>query len=206
MEKSTLCRLGTILLFAFAGVACGDSQPRTPATPTPVDPAIGRHALTVTVGSTCTALPDIVRARTYTATIESGGPDNYIVTLSDAKFLADQQIEPSALQIHCGGSQRLGCNQFTASREGNELQFRLLPNYKRLNDELAGNGGSIIELIPPADHQFGIEGMGLGRLDGTAIPASIDGRVWYCPATFSNFSEECTVCENANAAMLFTRR
>ena len=61
-------------------------------------------------------------------------------------------------------------------------------------------------MIPPADHQFGIEGMGLGWLDGTTIQASIDGRVWYCPATFSNFSEECTVCENANAAMTFTRR
>ena len=92
MEKSTLCRLGTALLFAFAGMACGDSQPRTPATPTSVDPAVGRQALTVTAGSACTTLPDIVRARTYTATIESRGPDNYIVTLSDARFLADQQI------------------------------------------------------------------------------------------------------------------
>jgi hypothetical protein len=202
MEKSTLCRLGTALLFAFAGVACGER--RTPATPNPVDPAVGRHTLTVTADSTCTTLPDIVRARTYTATIESRDPDNYIVTLSDAKFLADQQTGPGAFQIHCGASYGLGCNQFTASREGNQLHFRLLPNYERLNDEFAGHGGSIIELIPPADHQFGIEGMGLGRLDRTTIQASIDGRVWYCPATFSNFSEECTVCENA--AMMFTRR
>jgi hypothetical protein len=207
MEKSSSYRLGAALLFAFADAACGDGQPRTPATPTPVDLVLGRYALTVTVGSTCTALPDIVRSRTYTSTIESRGPDNYIVTLSDARFLADQQIGPGAFQIHCGDSYGLGCNQFTASRDGDQLQFRLVPNYKRLNDEFAGDGGSIIELIPPADHQLGIEGTGLGRLEGTTIQASIDGRVWYCPAAFSNFSEECTACENArNVAMAFTRR
>lgn len=203
MQKSTSCRLGTALLFAFA--ACGDSQPRTPAAPTRVDPALGRYALTVTVDSTCNALPDIVRTRTYTSAIESRGPDDYIVTLSDAKFLADQQLGPATFQIHCGYG--LGCNQFTASREGNQLNFRLIPNYQRLNDEFAGGGGSIIELIPPADHHLGIEGTGLGRLDGTTIQAAIDGRVWFCPATFSNFSEECSACENAaDVTMTFTRR
>jgi hypothetical protein len=192
-------------VFALAGLACGDSQRRTPATPTPVDPAVGRHALTVSVASTCTALPDIARARTYTATIESRGPDNYLVTLSDAKFLADQQIG-TGIQVYCGDSYGLGCNQFTASREGSQLQFRLLPNFERLHDEFAGDGGSIVELIPPADHRLGIKGTGLGRLEGTTIQASIEGRVWYCPATFSNASEECTVCENARTDMMFSRR
>jgi hypothetical protein len=71
----------------------------------------------------------------------------------------------------------------------------------------AGDGGSIVELRPPGDNRLGIEVTGPGRLDGTAVQASIDGRVWYCPATFSNFSSECTACENgANVVMTFTRR
>jgi hypothetical protein len=205
MEKPTSYRLGTALLFAFSGVACGDGQPKTLATPTPVDPAVGRYALTVTLGA-CPALPDIVRARTYTATIESRGPDRYVVTLSDAAFLEDERIGPAAFRIHCGASTGLGCHQFTASRDGDQLRFDLLPNCKRLNDEFAGNGGSIVELISPADSRLGIEGSGPGRLDGTTIQASIDGKVWFCPATISNFSEECTACENTNVAMTFTRR
>ena len=193
-------------MFAFVGAACGDGQPRTPATPTPVDLALGRYALTITVGSICTTLPDIVRARTYTASIESRGADNYLVTLSDARFLEDEQIGPATFRIHCGASAGLGCNQVTASREGDLLRFHLIPNCQRLNNEFAGNGGSIVELIPPADNQLGIQGTGLGRLDGTTIQASIDGRVWYCPASFSNSSEECRACENADVAMTFTRR
>jgi hypothetical protein len=207
MEKFTSYRLGTALLLAFASVACGDRHPGTPTTPTPVDLVVGPYALTVTVGATCTALPDNVRARTYTATIESLGADTYIVTLSGAKFLADEQIGPATFRIHCGAADGLDCNQFAVAREGDHLRFRLISNYERLAYEFAGHGGSIVELIPPDDHQLGIEGTGAGRLDGTTIQASIDGRVWYCPGTFSNFSEECTACENAaNVAMTFTRR
>jgi hypothetical protein len=121
MQKSTSCRLGMGIGLLFALAACDNSQPRTPATPTRVDPALGRYTLTVTVGSTCNALPDIVRTRTYSSAIESRGPDDYIVTLSDANFLADQQIGPATFQIHCGYG--VGCNQFTASREGNQLNF-----------------------------------------------------------------------------------
>jgi hypothetical protein len=204
MEKSTAYRVGTGLLFAFAGLACGDGQPGTPTTPTPVDP-VGRYALTVTVDSTC-ALPNIVRARTFTATVAPRGADSYVVTLSGAKFLADEQIGPATFRIHCSAADGLDCNQFTVSPEGDQLRFRLIPNYIRLDYEFSGLGGSIVELIPPDDQRLGIEGTGLGRLDGNTIQASIDGRVSYCPATFSNYSEECTTCETANLAMTFTRR
>ena len=199
-------RRGTALVVAFAAVACG-GQPRTPTTPTAVDPAVGRYTLTVTVGSTCAALPDSVRARTYTASIEARGADNYIVTLGGARFLADEQIGPRTFRIHCGAADGLDCNQFTASREGNRLRFRLIPNYQRLDDEFTGLGGSIVELIPPDDGQLAIEGTGLGRLDGTSIQASIDGRVSYCPRTFSSFSEDCAVCEHAaDVTLTFTRQ
>jgi hypothetical protein len=62
----------------------------------------------------------------------------------------------SEFRIHCGASAGLGCNQVTASREGDLLRFHLIPNCQRLNNEFAGNGGSIVELIPPADNQLGI--------------------------------------------------
>ncbi len=133
-----------------------------------------------------------------------GSPDNYVVTLSGARFLADEQIGERTFIVHCGGP--YGCNQFTASREDGQLRFRLASNDERIDDEFAGYGGMIVELIPPDNRRLGIQGTGLGRLDGTTIEASIDGRVWYCPEKYSNFDEECAKCNNAKVAMTFTRR
>jgi hypothetical protein len=198
MRKS----LGTAFCFAVAATACS----KAPTTPTPVDNLIDRYVLTVTAGSTCSALPEFVRRRTYAATIEPRGTNNYVVTLSDAAFLADEQIGDRSFILHCSSSYGLGCNQFTATRDGDQIRFRLASNDERFDDEFAGYGGMIVELIPPDSRRLGINGTGLGRLDGTTIQASIEGRVWYCPTTYTSFEGECSTCNQASVAMSFTRR
>ena len=207
MRTSMFHGVGILLLCAGAAGACGGNPPATPTGPTvPLDPLVGHYSLTVTAGPACRTLPEIARSRTYTASIESRGADNYVVTLTDGTFLADEQIGERTFISHCSSSYGLGCNQFTASREGDQVRFRMAPNNERFDDEFAGNGGSVVELIPPDNNRLGIQGTGLGRLDGTSIEASVDGRVWYCPARYSSFDEECASCDHANLAMTFTRR
>ena len=207
MGTSMCSGFGMVLLCAGAAVTCGGSPPATLTGPTiPLDPLIGQYSLTVTAGPACRTLPEIARSRTYTARIESRSADNYVVTLTDGTFLADEQIGERTFILHCSSSYGLGCNQFTASREGDQVRFRLAPNSERFDDEFAGYGGSVVELIPPDNNRLGMDGMGLGRLDGTRIEASIDGRVWYCPARYSSFAEECASCDHASLAMTFTRR
>ena len=189
-------------LFVASAIACGEG-PRTPTAAIPADPVVGLYTLTVT--SVCTTLPENLRSRTYMATIASRAMDDYVVTLSDARFLADEQIGERAFILHCSSSYGLGCNQFTATREGNQLRFRLAPNSERFGNEFAGEGGSIVELIPPDNSRLGISGTGLGRLDGTAIRGLIDGRVWACPARYSSFDDECASCSNASLAMTFVQ-
>lgn len=205
MRQSMSYNVGAALLLGLAAVACGNGQPRTPTTPTSADGVLGQYSLAVTTGSTCPTLPDIVRSRTYTASIDSRRPDDYVVTLSDARFLADEQIGERAFILHCSSHYGLSCNQFTASREGDQLRFRLAPNSERFDDEFAGYGGSIVELISLDNSRLEIDGTGLGRLDGTTIQASIDARVSYCSAKYFS-TEECANCDTANVAMTFSRR
>ena len=190
-------------LFAASAIACGEG-PRTPTAAIPVDPLVGLYTLTVT--SACTTLPETLRSRTYMASIAPGAIDDYVVTLSGASFLADEQIGVRAFIFHCSSSYGLDCNQFTATRDGNQLRFRLMPNWERFNNEFAGEGGSIVELIPPDNSRLGISGAGLGRLDGTTIRGSIDGRVWICPVRYTSFDDECASCSNASLAMTFVQR
>ena len=206
MQKPKSGHVGTALFLACAAMACGDGRPRAPTTSTPVDLLVGPYSLTVTTGSACTTLSEPLRIRTYSARIESRGPDNFVVTLSDAKFLADEQIGERAFRVHCSSWYGLGCNQFTASREADQLRFLLAGNWERFDDEFAGDGGMIVEVIPPDNDRLGISGTGLGRLDGTTIQASIDGRVWHCPAKDASFQNECSNCDNVSVAMTFVRR
>jgi hypothetical protein len=195
---------------ALVAAACGgDGQPRTPTSPTPptsLTPVTGRYSLTLTVGPACTTLADGLRSRSYLANIDSRAADDYVVTLSDAGFLADEQIGERAFIVHCSSWYGLGCHQFTASREGDQLRFRLASNDERFNDEFAGYGGMIVEVIPPDGRHLGISGTGLGRLEGDTIHAAIDGRVWDCPARYTSADRECANCNGAEVAMTFTRR
>jgi hypothetical protein len=90
----------------------------TPPPPTSsTDPIIGQYALTIRVGSECAALPDTARNPNYTATIDSGSTGSDVVTLSDAVFLMGSICGPPGV-----------CNQFFASREGEEVRFQLFSN------------------------------------------------------------------------------
>ena len=206
MGISKSYQVHTAILLPCVAVACGDHRLATPTTSTPVDLLIGGYSLTVTAGSACTTLPEVVRTRTYAADIESRGTNQYVITLSNARFLADEQIGERAFILHCSSSYGLGCNQFTASRESDDLRFRLASNDERFNDEFAGYGGMIVELLPPDDTRLGISGTGLGRLDGTSIQASFNGRVWSCPAKYTSFDAECASCDGTDVVMAFTRR
>jgi hypothetical protein len=202
MRLSTSWRTLVIVL-GLAAAGCNEKG-SSPTTPTAN--VGGTYSLTIAAGATCAKLPSAAQSRTYAATIEPRGTE-YVVTLTNATFLADERIGERSVNVHCAGLSGLGCNQFSASREGDQLRFQLIPNYRRFDDEFQGFGGSIVELVPPDNHQLGIEGTGLGRLDGGTIHAAIEGRIWYCPRTFRSYSEECTACENAtNIAMTFSRR
>jgi hypothetical protein len=206
MRKSASVRVAITFSVAFVTVACsGDRSPRTPTSPTPVDLFSGPYSLTVTAGAECTGLPEVLRTRSYLASIEPRGADSYVVTLSGASFLADEQIGERAFRLHCSSSYGLDCNQFTASHDNDRLRLRLAPNSERFDDEFAGSGGSIVELIPPDNSRLGISGTGLGRLDATTIQASIDGQMWSCPAKYRS-PDECSGCGGATIAMTFTRR
>src|SRR5262249_4009863 len=91
------------------------STPPAPISST--DPIVGQYALTLRVGSECTALPDMARNRNYTATIDSGSAGSNVVTLSDAVFMRDAICGPPGV-----------CNQFFATREGEEVRFLLSSN------------------------------------------------------------------------------
>jgi hypothetical protein len=203
MRSSTLHQVGAALIVAFAVLACRDNRPSIPTTATPVDGPTGQYSLTVT--AECRALPEDLRSRSYLASIEPRTADNYIVTLSGARFLADEQISERSFRFHCSRSYGLDCNQFTASREGDQLRFRLAPNSERFDDEFAGYGGMIVELIPPDDRRLEIGGTGVGRLDGATIQASIDGSVWSCPPNIVT-TDECAICNDARISMTFIRR
>jgi hypothetical protein len=147
-----------------------------------------------------------VRRRTYGASIEAAVAGGYRVTLGEARFLEDEQIGERTFIIHCAASYGLGCNQFTATRDGDQIRFRLAPNSERFADEFAGYGGMIVELIPPESRQLGIDGTGVGQIAGATIQASIDGSVSLCPARYSSFETECASCNDARLTLTFERR
>jgi hypothetical protein len=155
----------------------GSPIPTPPEPSAPTDSIVGRYKLDLTVGSECGAVPDAARSRTYTATIDSTGGTNYVVTLSDASFLSGP--------ICTAAPSRLGCHQFQASRAGDLLRFDLI------NENDDGHGGHIVEQIPPGTW-IELTGSGTGRMQGQdgTITASGSASVWYCP-TVSGYPFPC---------------
>jgi hypothetical protein len=207
MRRAVRYFVGATLFVALSASACGESRPAVTSPGLDPDLLSGQYSLALTIDSSCTALPDALHSRTYTSRIDSRVSGDYAVTLGGAAFLENVQVGERGFAINCGGGHDLGCNQFTATRDGDAIRFRLAPNNERLNDEFAGSGGMIVELIPPDAHQLSIDGVGSGLLTGGgAIRAAIDGRVSYCPAKYSSFDEDCATCQMARVEMTFTRR
>jgi hypothetical protein len=151
------------------------------------DPLTGQYSLTLV--HDCQAVPEGARTRRYTATIDS----DLIVTLSDAQFSFDNGcVTMDAL--------RLGCHQFLASREQDNVRFDLLNDHE-------WHGGYITERVP-AGTWLQVFGSTSGRLEGGNVTASGTGGVWYCPAN-QDLPFPCltsTGCENVNLQMTFVRR
>ena len=172
---------------------------------TPRDPVPGTYTLTLSAGAECASIPVTARNRTYAATID-GTPQHYVVTLSGATFASDVQLSERAWNLYCNQASGLGCNQFTAvgSADGSELEFQLIHNSERLDNEFGGHGGTIVELLAP-DARLEVYGRGRGTFERGSIEATLAGFVWYCSPI-----EGCDVwarsCETSNLQLSFSRR
>jgi hypothetical protein len=198
-------RVAVSLTVVVSLSACEKSRITSPSAAAPSDPVHGTYTLTVSAGDECGAIPAAARNRSYTATI-NGTPQRYVVTLSGASFARDIQLSERSWSLYCNDASGLGCNQFTAvgSPDGSELEFQLVHNSERLDNEFGGHGGTIVELITP-DTRLEVYGRGRGRFERDSIEASLTGFMWYCSPI-----EGCDVwarsCETSNLQLSFTRR
>jgi hypothetical protein len=200
-------------------VACG--EPGTPTTPTnvqatltatvppppPSAPPIGgsspeRYTLTLSIGSSCTVVPESDRTRTYRATIQksdaqgSSDAQRSIVTLEDGQFLSGP--------ICTAGSGRfnaVGCNQFFAGEDIDTALFFLVNN----NDE--AHGGHIVERLPSGGW-WEVTGSAAGLRTTQSIDASGTASVWYCssPLPYPFPCVAFTSCNSAELRLRFTPR
>jgi len=204
--------LGIALLFAVA--ACDGALAPSPTSPSPAPTAMvppvanppanppgsgssesiaGHYTLNITVGPGCDVLPEIVRNRTYAASIGPAGDTAFVVTLSEASFLGGS--------ICTAAPSRLDCNQFAASRAGDVLRFDLI------NENDDGHGGHIVEQIPPGTWMELI-GSATGRIQDGSISAAGSAIVWYCP-TVMGYPFPCrssVSCRSDDLRLTFTRR
>jgi hypothetical protein len=156
-------------------------------------------------------IPEPALTRTYSAKIDSDVRFGYLITLSDATFATDVQLSERSFRVECGGpvfGSGLGCNQLVAGRDGDEIEFQLIHNSERMNDEFGGAGGTIVELIDPHT-RLDIGGRGRGRFDGRTIQATLTGHLFYCSPLRGDGSS-CAFagihCETADLRLTFTRK
>jgi hypothetical protein len=109
-------------------------------------------------------VPASDRRRTYDATVTAPREANYVVTLTSGTFFRHQL---------CGIWSGLGCNQFTAARDGDVIRFDLVV----FDDEF---GGHIVEQLS-SGAWMSIAGSTVGRPEGTSIDAKGSSRIYYCP-------------------------
>lgn len=170
-------------------------SPPTPPVPSadPNDRLNGTYSLTADLGASCRGLLGEEAARRYTATIAPRAGGGYVVTLSGPVFLSGSI---------CTWNDMLGCHQFTASRQGDQVEFDLANN----NDD--AHGGHIVEQTA-AGTWLEIIGRARGRFDdGSTIDASGTSSVWYCssarPYPFPCL--EHTACGSGDLKLRFVRK
>jgi hypothetical protein len=146
---------------------------------------VGQFTLTLTHG--CLAVPEAARTRTYTASIDPAASGS-VVTLGGAAFLMGPICTATASQ--------LGCHQFLASREGDNVRFDLTSA-----DEW--HGGYITELIGPG--LLEVTGSATGRVEASGdISAAGSGTVWHCTTYFPCPSSQ--YCEVTDLRLTFKRK
>lgn len=152
------------------------------------DPLVGEYTLTLDHG--CAEVPEDVRSRTYTASIDSTS-SGYVVTLSDAEFYSGAVCTMTA--------SRLGCHQFLASRTDDRVRFDLINA-----DEW--HGGYITEHLSP-DRWLIVYGSAAGRLEAGAIAATGSASVTLCQGSYDAICQlGGKSCDVTDLRLTFTRR
>lgn len=167
-------------------------EPPPVTSPDPNDRLPGKYSLTLDLGNDCRSLLGEASLRRYTATIAPRQGGGYVVTLEDAVFLGG---------AICGWDSMLGCHQFSASRDGDQIQLGLINN----NDD--AHGGHIVERTA-AGTWLEIIGAARGTFDGTAIEAAGSNSVWYCSSN-QGYPFPChayTSCGSDDMTLRFARR
>jgi hypothetical protein len=174
------------------------AAPPAPA-PTPVPathPYTGTYAMTLTIGSSCTVVPEAERTRAYTARFDRVSDGSYVVSLSDALFL-------HGLICELGGGRfaGIGCHQFFAHDEASQMRFVLANN----NDE--AHGGHIVEQTA-SGRWLEIIGETAGARDPAFMDAAGETTVWWCGEARS-YPFPCfqsSACQSAELRMTFRRK
>lgn len=174
-------------------------RPRTFQTTS--DALVGSYTLTLSLGSTCNLVPEAERIRKYAASIDNAGSGRYVVTLSDAHFLAGPICTAGA-----GRFAGIGCHQFAASQDIDTASFFLENN----NDE--AHGGHVVEQLSSGEWLEIIGGAGgPSQTSGssiTSIDATGTSTVWYCP-TRSGYPFPCSAsvyCPSTDLRLTFIRK
>jgi hypothetical protein len=192
---------GMLAIAAALLSACESSPQVTRPTPS-TDPVVGLYTLTVRADSDCAVIPEVARHRNYTARFDSTGANRYVVTVSDATFLTNVQLSERSFQANCILLGNLGCNQFTASYDGDVVRIHMIADHPDGFD----NGGQITEQIAPGIWLV-VWGSGPGRLSGSRIEASLEGGLRYWPESASAFSPVGSVsCNTSNLRLTFARK
>jgi hypothetical protein len=191
---------------ALLSVGCDRSLPPSPSAPAPVtapappptdpgppEPSLGRYSLEMRLDEGCEQLPSQTRSRTYDAEITASAKGGFVVTLSGGRFLSGG--------ICTAAPSGLGCNQFMATRQGDEMRFEL----RNENDD--GHGGHIVEQTPEG-WWIEVIGAATGRLQSDTIVATGAADVWYCETPLG-YPFPCPTyggCSSANFQLSFTRK
>jgi hypothetical protein len=175
----------------------GGPNPVPTPSPSPVNhPFDGTYALTIEIGSSCTAVPESERTRAYTARFDRVGDGSYVVTLSDANFLTGPICD-----FGSGRFAGIGCHQFFAHEDGPQMQFVLANN----NDE--AHGGHIVEQTASGTW-LEIIGEAVGARNPLSMDAAGRGSVWRCPES-RGYPFPCSsfvFCDSAELRLRLTRR
>jgi hypothetical protein len=169
-------------------------RPAAPPAPAPIPapashPFAGTYAATLTIGSSCTAVPEAERTRAYTARFDRASEGSYVVSLTDATFLTGSICDAGS-----GRFAGIGCHQFFAHEDAGQMQFVLANN----NDE--AHGGHIVEQTQ-AGTWLEIIGEAVGARDPASMEAAGSGLVWRCGES-RGYPFPCSSYDSCNSTEL----